>query len=207
MVEELTARPNEVEYQRDLHRRAQAGDAAALGALYRSMMPLIKSRVRRVLVHHRDALGSWYDLEDLTQDAYVVFHRFVMGCDPDVPLYRLVAGTFERSLRTHLRRHGPLHRQPPTGTEPPGGWERLVEGRRRADGPSGYERACAGELLDLLPTESEREIVRLAAAGYTGREVAHTMGCSLASLRYRRRRIRTHLAIRGVTRPVHWEKA
>ena len=201
MAEELTIWQNEVEYQRDLHRRAKAGEAVALEALYRSMMPLIKSRVRRVLAHHRDALGSWYDLEDLTQDAYLVFHRFVMSCDPDVPLYRLVAGTFERSLRTHLRRHGPLHQEPPTRAEPLGGWERLVDGCRRAGGPSGYERACARELLALLSTESEREIVRLAAAGYTGREVAHKLGCSLASLRYRRRRIRTHLANRGVTRP------
>ena len=204
MAEELTIWQSEVEHQRDLHRRAQAGDETALEELYRSMMPLIKSRVRRVLAHHRDALGSWYDLEDLTQDAYVVFHRFVMSCDPEVPLYRLVAGTFERSLRTHLRRHGPLHQEPPAGTEPPGGWEHVLDGRRRAGGPSGYERACAGELLALLPTESEREIVRLAAAGYTGREVAHKLGCSLASLRYRRRRIRTHLAIRGVTRAAYW---
>ena len=129
-----------------------------------------------------------------------------MSCNPDVPLYRLVAGTFERSLRTHLRRQGPLHRQPPTGTEPSGGWERLVDGCRRASGLTGYEHACARELLDLLPTESEREIVRLAAAGYKGREVAHRLGCSLASLRYRRRRIRTHLAMRGVTRMGCWGK-
>ena len=69
---------------------------------------------------------------------------------------------------------------------------------------AGSSRGAFRRFKALLPTESEREIVRLAAAGYTGREVARKLGCSLASLRYRRRRIRTHLAIRGVTRAEYW---
>ena len=157
----MTAARTEIEYQRALHRRAQAGDERAMEALYWSMLPLIKSRVRRVLERETAIVGEWYDRDDLIQDAYLVFHRFVMACDPDVPLYRLLAGAFERSLRTYLRRHGPLHRQLKLVPEPPGGLEETLDCEKRFDGSNGFERTCARELLDALPSETEREIVRL----------------------------------------------
>jgi RNA polymerase sigma factor (sigma-70 family) len=200
MSESRRVGDNEIEYQRELHRRARQGDSRAMADLYKSMMPLIRSRVRRLVGQCLGTLGSWYDVDDLMQDAYLVFHRFVMSYGPEVALYRLVAGTFERTLRTHLERHGPLHRELPLRVEPPGGLEQMLENHRRTGEPSGYERVCAQDLLDILPGESDREIIRLAAAGYTGREVAKQLGCSLASLRYQRRRIRTHLMIRGITR-------
>jgi len=199
-VEQTIAAHKEIEYQRALHRRAKAGDERAMEALYWSMLPLIKSRVARLLARDGAVVGEWYDRDDLIQDAYLVFHRFVMACDPEIPLYRLLAGAFERSLRTYLRRHGPLHRQLRLVEAPPGGLEEALDRERTVRAASGFDRACAQELLDALPTDAEREIVDLAVAGYTGREVAARLGCSLAALRYRRRQLRRHLAIRGIVR-------
>ena len=184
-----------IERQQELHRRARRGDKEAMSALYRSLLPLIKSRVGRLIGRQRDLFGGWYELEDLTQDAYLVFHRFVMSTDPRVPLYRVVAGAFERTLRTHLRRHAPLdERESPWGEEvdgPDGGRPTL------ARDPTGYDRACAMELLAALPSEADRRIVLLTAAGYTSRELANRLGISLAALHYRRRRIRSLLKRRG----------
>lgn len=186
-----------VAYQRELQERAQRGDAAALEALYRSMLPLIKSRVRRVLAQHRQAFAGWYGADDLIQDAYVVFHRFVMSSNPDVPLYRLLAGAFEHSLRRHLVRHGPLADRAGVGGDqsyglddgPPGdGWTGA------ASQSTAHETACASELLAALPAPSDRQMIVLSMAGYTAAEAARQMGLSLASLRYQRRRLRTHLA-------------
>ena len=199
-VKLLTAAHKEIEYQRALHQRAQAGEERALEALYWSMLPLIKSRVRRVLERERRVVGEWYDSDDLVQDAYLVFHRFVMTCDPAIPLYRMLAGTFERSLRTYLRRYGPLHPQLQLVPEPAGGLEDALDPEKFVHDASGFERACARELLELLPSDIEREIVGMAVAGYTGREVAEKLGCSLPALRHRRRQMRRHLAIRGIVR-------
>jgi len=202
----------EIAQQREWHRRAQAGDRAALDALYRSMLPLIKSRVQRVLARYRGALGGWYDLDDLFQDAYLVFHRFVMASDPDTPLFRLVAGAFEPALRTYLRRRGPLRRALPVievqfdggDEEGPPADEFLHIGPNEAawdaNGRTGCPIAwvCAQELLDALPSEDEREVVRLTAAGFTAREAAQRLGCTVAAVWRRRRRIRAHLARRGL---------
>ena len=217
MAGERDNRETEIAYQRELHRRAKAGDSDALNALYRSMLPLIKSRVRRVLARHHESLGGWYELDDLIQDAYLVFHRFVMTSDPEVPLFRLLAGAFERALRTYLCRRGPLRRELPVVTSLPDGWDEdplsaaWQDGARHGgclcggdhacgDGYPGrpFELACARALLDALPSDREREVVRLAAAGFTAREAARQLGCSIASLRYHRRHIRAFLAMRGI---------
>lgn len=206
MTQEANRQEMEVARQREWHRRAQAGDRLALDALYRSMLPLLKSRVRRVFACYRGALGGWYELDDLIQDAYVVFHRFVMTSDPQVPLYRLIAGAFESALRSYLHRRGPLRPAPPIaapradgdGDEPTDEYE----GADGAEGLCGEDLAaawaCARELLDALPSDGDRQVVTLAAAGFTAREAARQLDCTVTSLYHRRRRIRAHLARRGL---------
>ena len=187
---------DDIEHQRELHRRAQRGDAQALAELYASMLPLIKSRVGRVLRRYGSQLTGWYEPEDLMQDAYLVFHRFVMLNDPSIPLYRLVAGAFERALRTHLLRHGPPAEAVPAPLPEAEGLDSL----RGADGPSAYEQVCAEELLAALPTDEDRTLVALAAAGYSGDELARRLGQSRGAVRWQRKRLRIQLAVRGIKR-------
>lgn len=206
MTEEPNRQEMEIAQQREWHRRAQAGDRAALEALYRSMLPLLKSRVQRVFAYYRGALGGWYEMDDLIQDAYLVFHRFVMTSDPEVPLYRLIAGAFESALRSYLYRRGPLRPAPSIAEsradadsdEPTDDCEAAEDADRLcADDPAGAW-ACARELLDALPSDGDRQVVTLTAAGFTAREAARQLGCTVTAIHYRRRRIRAHLARRGL---------
>jgi DNA-directed RNA polymerase specialized sigma24 family protein len=190
----------EIGRQREWHIRARDGDRQALAELYRSMLPLIKSRARRVLYPGHDA---WYDADDLQQDCFLLFHRFVMRSDPRVPLYRLVAGAFERALRRHLRRlarcrsAGPaLEFDREAGARPDDGSEALP-----AHGPSPFEVACAAELLAALDGEEERTLALLAAQGYSGRALADCLGLTPAAVQGRRRRLRARLAAHGIHPP------
>ena len=183
---------SEVEYQRDLQRRAQAGDRVALGALYESFEPLIKSRMRRIAC--QGMFGGWYDDEDLAQDAYLVFHGFVMSCDPDVPLYRLIAGAFERTLWTQISRHGPLRSQVPTADEREDRVDSPVDSVP-SRGPSAHEVVCGRELLSMLEPE-QWVLAVLATAGYSAGEIAEGLGCSIHSVRHQRRLMRDRLRVK-----------
>jgi DNA-directed RNA polymerase specialized sigma24 family protein len=188
----------EIARQRELHVRAQAGDRQALDELYRSFLPLIKSRVRRVLrvLSAEGGLGPWYDADDLLQDSFLVFHRFVMASDPRVPLYRLVAGAFERALRRYLyrlrhRRYAPPEEPLPDEEADP----------RPARGPSPFEVACAAELLAALDGDDERTLALLAAQGYAGRALADLLGVTRAVVQGRRCRLRARLIAHGIGPP------
>ena len=194
---------DEIARQREWHLRAREGDPQALAELYRSMLPLIRSRARRVLYPACDAVGAWYDADDLQQDCFLLFHRFVMRSDPRVPLYRLVAGAFERALRRHLWRLARRRFAPPApefdrddGSRPDDESETWP-----ARDPSPFEVACAAELLAALDGEEERTLALLAAQGYSGRALADRLGLTPAAVQGRRRRLRARLAAHGIHPP------
>ncbi len=179
----------EIERQRALQVRAQGGDRQALAELYGSFLPLIKSRVRRVL-RSLSADGGWYDADDLLQDSFLVFHRFVMASDPRVPLYRLVAGAFERALRRHLRARQASALEEALPDE--------EADLRPARGPSPFEMACADELLRALGSDDERALALLFAQGYSGRALADLLGVTPAVVQGRRCRLRAKLVAHGI---------
>lgn len=192
MFEENVA---EIARQRALHVRARSGDRQALAELYRSFLPLIKSRVGRVLRSLSAegglaGLGPWYDADDLLQDSFLVFHRFVMVSDPQVPLYRLVAGAFERALRRHLRARRTSAPEEPLPNE--------EADPRPARGPSAFEVACAVELLAALDSDDERTLALLFAQGYSGRALADLLGVTPAVVQGRRCRLRARLVAHGI---------
>jgi RNA polymerase sigma factor (sigma-70 family) len=74
-------------------------------------------------------------------------------------------------------------------------------GQAPADGPSPELAAMMADecrrLFDLLPDESLRQVARLRLEGYTDREIAQDLGCSLSTVERRLRTIRGLWSARG----------
>jgi hypothetical protein len=176
-----------------MHRRAQAGDERAMEALYWSMLPLIQSRVARLLARDGAVVGEWYDRDDLIQDAYLVFHRFVMACDPEIPLYRLVAGAFDARCAAICAATARCTANCASSKRRQVSWRGA---RSRADGPRGIRlvRRARRSCRSLRRTPSVRSWIWRWR--YTGREVAARLllaGCAALPAAQMRR----HLAVQA----------
>ncbi|MGQ9566629.1 MAG: sigma-70 family RNA polymerase sigma factor [Anaerolineae bacterium] len=86
--------------------RARAGDREALARLWYLALPVTRARARRAL--HRLALGEvpFYDAEDLLQDLFLEFHRWLMQGpeDPHHDVLQRWSYRLPTVLRSLLRR-------------------------------------------------------------------------------------------------------
>lgn len=94
-----TARAAQPDRFGPLMREAQAGDGAAYNALLRSVLPLLRARMRQRLYQRADA-------EDAVQDTLLAVHALRHTFDPDRPFLPWLFAIAERKAIDVMRRTG-----------------------------------------------------------------------------------------------------
>lgn len=163
---------------------------------------LVEGHRRELRVHCYRMLGSYDEAEDLTQEAFLRAWRAretLEGVDnARAWLYRIATHLCLDFLRKHNRRPAPY--EPVPGIDSGGGpppprlpWlqpfpdDQLPEAPVLQPGPD--ERAVAGETLELvfltavqhLPPRQRAAVILRDVAGWSAKETADLLDCSLAS--------------------------
>lgn len=200
--------------QRDLIVRIRAGDRQALERLYLACEPLIKARSRYAVHQVSRFAPAWYDLDDLYQDAFLIFVELAHHYDLEagIPFHGYLSAVMSQRLISHLQSKragqtmGPrLYREVPTPPEDfaldpeidsENGNAALADRQRRlaehpalrSDPPSA-ERLLALDLLEALPTNRHKTIVAMFTLfGYSHPEIARHLGLQIDTVRQQYRR-------------------
>ncbi len=196
--------------QRELIVRIRSGDRQALERLYLACEPLIKARSRHAVRRVSRSAPAWYDLDDLYQDAFLIFVELVhqYELEADTPFHGYLAAVMQQRLISHLQSKragqtmGPgLYREVPTppedftidfesGNAPlPEKWRRLADHPALRSDPPSTDRLLVFHLLEALPTDRHKTIVAMFALfGYSHPEIARHLGLSLPATRQQYRR-------------------
>jgi RNA polymerase sigma factor (sigma-70 family) len=196
--------------QRDLIVRARAGDRQALERLYLACEPLIKARSQDAVRQVSKFAPTWYDLDDLYQDAFLIFVDLVHHYDleADTPFHGYLAAVMRQRLISHLQSKragqmmGPrLYHEAPTppedftidfesGNAPlPERWHCLADHPALRSDPPSTDHILAFRLLEALPTNRHKTIVAMFALfGYSHPEIAQHLGLSVQAIRRQYRR-------------------
>lgn len=166
--------------------RAKRGDADAFGRLY-------ERHHARVVRYCYYRLGDWADAEDAANEtftkAYARIARFDELDDAVLPWFLRIAHNevIDRYRRRAVRAEVPLD----------------VEAWRAAPGIPPDEAAADADahdrilaMLAELPTEEQRRVCELRAAGLTGEEIAAVLGKPHTAVRQLQRRAVTRLRAR-----------
>ena len=158
----------------EIARRAQAGEAAARDALYAAFEP----KLRRHLAIVRPpwapsgSQGVW-DMDDVAQEAYLVFVELVADWHGDVPFTTYLLSRFPWRLRDTIRRGIARPSAPPRHVVIPiADAERFPDDTPRFVEPSPLLDALIGRLRPPLDAILVAHVVQ----GRTKTDIAATMG-------------------------------
>lgn len=163
--------------------RAKCGDADAYGLLY-------ERHHARVVRYCYYRLGDWADAEDAANEtftkAYVRFDRFAERGDGVLPWFLRIAHNevVDRYRRRTVRAEVPLHAAALRAA--PG----ILPDEAAVD-TDAHDRILA--MLAQLPTDDQRRVCELRAAGLTGEEIASVLKKDHAAVRQLQRRAVTRL--------------
>lgn len=197
----------DIEEQRALVVAARQGDKAAIQALYEECLPLIKARAAYAAGKVRLFAPSWYDVEDLFQDAFFIFLDLVQSYDIDseVPFHGYLSACMKQRLISWLqkKRGGQtmgVRRFIELSIEDLNldtyGDDDCYSRDHRIDlshpalttDPPSIDDALAHFLLEALPSDRHRTIVVMFLMGYSHVETARHLGCAKETIcrQYRR---------------------
>ncbi|MFB0547221.1 MAG: RNA polymerase sigma factor [Anaerolineae bacterium] len=206
----------DAEQQRALVIAIRQGDKAALQTLYQECLPLIKARTSYAAGKVRLFAPPWYDVDDLFQDAFLVFLDLVQSYDIDseVPFHGYLSSCLKQRLISWLQkkragqtmgRHrftelpiddlsldtpgdDDLHDPSGLSSSVRSHWNDLKSHPALTTDPPSIDDALAHSLLEALPSDRHRTIVAMFIMGYSHVETARHLGCAKETVcrQYRR---------------------
>ncbi|HEV2129383.1 MAG TPA: sigma-70 family RNA polymerase sigma factor [Thermomicrobiales bacterium] len=172
--------------------RANAGCREARDALHLAFRPKLQRFVRRITVPRagQDTVGLW-DIDDVEQEAWLVFDELIRQWTPDRPFGRYVLATFPWRLRDAVYRGIARAGVPPRMTTVPiGEREWLQDGSAAADEAHVLLDALAARLPALQGTILRRHV----GCGETLTEIARDLDVSRSTVTRQWRALRDDLA-------------
>lgn len=170
------------EAERQLVRRAQAGEGEAFGELVRRYQRPVYRLAYRLLMHHADA-------EDVVQETFVRAYRYLQSFDPRRSFQRWLYAIAVRECHRLQRREGRLSVVELDESLPDPAWVSSPE-RVYAHRELGAEIQRA---LLKLSWHQRTALILSAVEGLPSAEVAEVLGCSATTARIHLFRARKNL--------------
>lgn len=174
--------------------RAHAGCNDARDALYIAFRPKLRRFIRGIRVPRtgRDQIGIW-DIEDVEQEAWLVFDELIRQWTPDRPFGRYVLATFPWRLRDAVYRGVARRGVPPRMTMVPIG-DGYQDWLRDGSAASDEAQVLLDALAERLPEIQGAILRRHVGEGETLTAIARDLGVGRRTITRQWRAVRDHLA-------------